>query len=45
MNKKYIVRLSKTARFSGADYAFAKPFEISNLLTAVHELLGEKRNS
>ena len=29
----------KTAKFSGAEYVFAKPFEISNLLTAVYELL------
>ena len=29
----------KTARFSGAQYAFAKPFETRNLLTAVNELL------
>ena len=33
----------KAAEFSGADYTFTKPFELSNLLTAVYELLkGEK---
>ena len=35
----------KTAKFSGAEYTFAKPFEISNLLTAVYELLEEKKTS
>jgi len=33
----------KTAKFSGAEYAFAKPFETNNLLTAVHELLKRKK--
>jgi DNA-binding NtrC family response regulator len=35
----------KTAKFSGAEYTFAKPFEISNLLTAVYELLEEEKTS
>jgi len=35
----------KTAKFAGADYAFAKPFEISNLLTAVYKLLKEEKTS
>ena len=35
----------KTAKFSGAEYTFAKPFEISNLLTAVYELLKEEKPS
>ena len=35
----------KTAKFSGAEYALAKPFEISNLLTAVYELLEEEKTS
>jgi DNA-binding NtrC family response regulator len=35
----------KTAKFSGAEYTFAKPFEISNLLTAVYELLEGKKAS
>ena len=35
----------KTAKFSGAEYTFAKPFEISNLLTAVYELLKEEKTS
>ena len=33
----------KTAKFAGAEYAFAKPFEISNLLTAVYKLLKEEK--
>ena len=32
----------KAARFSGAQYALTKPFEISNLLTAMNELLKKK---
>ena len=35
----------KTAKFSGAEYALAKPFEISNLLTAVYELLKKEKTS
>jgi DNA-binding NtrC family response regulator len=35
----------KTAKFSGAEYTFAKPFEISNLLTAVYELLKKEKPS
>ena len=35
----------KTAKFSGAEHALAKPFEISNLLTAVYELLEEEKTS
>ena len=35
----------KTAKFTGAEYALAKPFEISNLLTAVHELLKKEKTS
>ena len=35
----------KTAKFSGAEYALAKPFEISNLLTAVYKLLKKERTS
>jgi DNA-binding NtrC family response regulator len=35
----------KTAKFAGAEYAFAKPFEISNLLTAVYKLLKEEKTS
>jgi DNA-binding NtrC family response regulator len=35
----------KTAKFSGAEYTFAKPFEISNLLKAVHKLLKEEKTS
>ena len=35
----------KAAKFSGAEYAFAKPFEISNLLTAVYELLKKEKAS
>ncbi len=35
----------KTAKFSGAECALAKPFEISNLLTAVYELLKKEKTS
>ena len=35
----------KTAKFSGAEYTFAKPFKISNLLTAVYELLKKEKPS
>ena len=35
----------KTAKFSGAEYALAKPFETSNLLTTVYELLKEEKIS
>ena len=35
----------KTARFSGAEYTFAKPFKTRNLLMAVHELLKQKKDS
>jgi DNA-binding NtrC family response regulator len=35
----------KTAKFSGAEYVFAKPFEIGNLLTAVYELSKEEKTS
>ena len=35
----------KTAKFSGAEYAFAKPFETSSLLTALYKLLKEEKAS
>ncbi len=35
----------KAAKFSGAEYAFAKPFETSSLLTAVYKLLNEEKAS
>ena len=35
----------KTAKFSGAEYALAKPFEISDLLTALYKLLKEEEAS
>ena len=35
----------KTARFSGAEYGFAKPFETSSLLTALYKLLKEEEAS
>jgi DNA-binding response OmpR family regulator len=35
----------KAAKFSGAEYAFAKPFETSSLLTAVYKLLKEEKAS
>ena len=35
----------KTAKFSGAEYAFAKPFETNSLLTALYKLLKEEKSS
>ena len=35
----------KAAKFSGAEYALSKPFEVSNLLTDVHELLKRKKTA
>ena len=35
----------KTAKFSGAEYAFAKPLETSGLLTALYKLLKEEKTS
>jgi DNA-binding response OmpR family regulator len=35
----------KAAKFSGAEYAFAKPFETSSLLAAVYKLLKVERTS
>jgi DNA-binding NtrC family response regulator len=33
----------KAAKFSGAEYAFAKPFEMSSLLTVLYKLLKEEK--
>jgi len=33
----------KTARFSGADYTFSKPFKTDDLIDAVYELLKEEK--
>ena len=35
----------KTAKFSGAEYAFAKPLETRSLLTALYKLLKEEEAS
>ncbi len=35
----------KTAKFSGAEYALAKPFETSSLLKALYKLLNEEKTS
>ena len=35
----------KTAKFSGAEYTFAKPFETSDLINAVYKLLNEEKTS
>ena len=35
----------KTARFSGADYTFSKPFKTDDLIDAVYELLKEEKVS
>jgi len=35
----------KTAKFSGAEYTFAKPFKTSDLINAVYKLLKEAKDS
>ena len=35
----------KTAKFSGAEYALAKPFETSGLITALYKLLKKEKTS